>query len=559
MAFGFGVGDIIVLTNLLVTTIEDIHDAPKELQELADRVESIEATLESIDELPYNAAVQNMRNMARLKERVKQVLRKMHDIVIKYRNSKGRVNPFNRVMYGVWDKREMGELVVKLGERTDDLTTFLIMQTWRLTNQIRPLIDQVLTCTRQEQECGKEGNPGEATKAARHPSPPKGVDVQATASNQIDQVQTVLERILQTEWPNDPALLPNQEDISVEREIELQLGQAGIGAPFTKALIEVINKQRKQLAHPEDIDPISYTGGKNRLEVPKGWIMVVDSYNEGNTRKTPNLAHSLFNIAEVRSIIAQTYLELVRVWTVNNTGEWLFNRVESAGVHVETKFSKRSLKSKSQSQFLVKGGNAPESAALKAISGKESYFRSDEKNDILARIAQHRSRGIDNWHFRKYEYMLCFDKSVYETLTTLAKCCKKRYGDMPSYANLSKIILLKDIRLHDAAANLNANETSKLVKSIKDGIKSFLDTEYHWKRPPLGIAHGPFRTKQIVLPRTDLKLSVAEKEAKLAEIFTRTECRIRVTDEKFDSQLLSITGRREALPFASSLLKEALF
>ena len=285
MAFGFGVGDIIVLTNLLVTTIEDIHDAPKELQELADRVESIEATLESIDELPYNAAVQNMHNMARLKERVKQVLRKMHDIVIKYRNSKRRVSPFNRVMYGVWDKREMGELVVKLGERTDDLTTFLIMQTWRLTNQIRPLIDQVLTCTRQEQARVNEQSPAEDTNAARRPSPPKSADVQVTASNQIDQVQTVLERILQTEPPNDPTLLPNQEDISVEREIEIQLGQAGIGAPFTKALIEVINKQRKQLAHPEDIDPISYTGGKNRLEVPKGWIMVVDSYNEGITRK----------------------------------------------------------------------------------------------------------------------------------------------------------------------------------------------------------------------------------------------------------------------------------
>ena len=290
MAFGFGVGDIIVLTNLLVTTIGDIHDAPKELQELADRVESIEATLESIDELPHNAAVQIMRNMARLKERVKQVLRKMHDIVIKYRNSKDRVNPFNRVMYGVWDKREMGELVVKLGERTDDLTTFLIMQTWRLTNQIRPLIDQVLTYTRQEQERGKEQKPAEDTNAARHPSPPKGADVQATASNQIDQVQIVLERILQTERPNDPTLLSNQEDISVEREIEIQLGQAGIGAPFTKALIDVINKQRKELAHPEDIDPISYTGGKNRLEVPKGWIMVVDSYNEGNTRKSPKLA-----------------------------------------------------------------------------------------------------------------------------------------------------------------------------------------------------------------------------------------------------------------------------
>ena len=154
--------------------------------------------------------------------------------------------------------------------------------------------------------------------------------------------------------------------------------------------------------------------------------------------------------------------------------------------------------------------------------------------------------------------MLCFDNSVYETLTTLAKCCKKRYGDMPSYANLSKIILLRDIRLHDAAANLDANDTSKLVQSIKDGIQSFLVTEYHWKRPALSIAQGPFRTKQIVLPSIELKLSAAEKEAQLAAISTRTECRIRVTDERFDSQLFSITGRREALTFASSLLKEAL-
>lgn len=82
------------------------------------------------------------------------------------------------------------------------------------------------------------------------------------------------------------------------------------------------------------------------------------------------------NIAEVRSIIAQTYLKLIRVWTVNNSGEWLSNRVESAGVQVETKFSRRSLKS--QSKFLLKGGIAPESAALKAISGKDSFFRSEE-------------------------------------------------------------------------------------------------------------------------------------------------------------------------------------
>jgi len=285
-------------------------------------------------------------------------------------------------------------------------------------------------------------------------------------------------------------------------------------------------------------------------------------------------------MVEVRSIIAQTYLELIRVWTVNHNGVWLFNRVESAGVQVETKFARRAWKSKSKS--LVKGGNSPEKAALEAISGKDSYFRSEAKNDILARIAQHKSRGIDNWHFRKYKYMLCFDKPVYEALTMLAECYRERYGDLPSYTNLSKIILvkdvksktaaanldasdtsklvksIKDVKSKTAAANLDASDTSKLVKSIKDGIKSFLHSEYDWQRPPSSITDGLYGTKQIVLPTGDIKLSLDEKETKLNEIASKTDCRIRITDEKFDDHLFSITGRKEALTFATSLLKEAL-
>lgn len=123
---------------------------------------------------------------------------------------------------------------------------------------------------------------------------------------------------------------------------------------------------------------------------------------------------------------------------------------------------------------------------------------------------------------------------------------------------MPKIVLIKDIRLKDAAADLDADATTKLVTSIKDGIRSFLEAEYHWKKPPLSVTDGPFRTKQVVLPNMDVKLDTAAEEAKLNEISAKTDCRIRVTDERFDSQLLSITGRSEALPFASSLLREAL-
>ena len=279
MAFGFGVGDILMLTNMIINAVTDIHDAPKELRELAERVDLVDATLESIGEMVFSQAVgsaRNMRSMTRLKERVKEVLDKMCNIVIKYRDNEGRVNPFNRVVYGFWDKRGIGELVIELAKRTDDLTTFITVQTWRLTNQIRPLVERVLAG--QEHERANEQRPGENRVAARRP---EDTNTHNTVSDQTDQVQAVLDRVLQTERPNTSTLPAGQEDVSIEREIEIQLGQVGIRAPVIKALIEVINTQRNQFAHPEDIDPNSYTAGRGQVEVPKGWIMVIDSYNEG--------------------------------------------------------------------------------------------------------------------------------------------------------------------------------------------------------------------------------------------------------------------------------------
>ena len=192
------------------------------------------------------------------------------------------------------------------------------------------------------------------------------------------------------------------------------------------------------------------------------------------------------------------------------------------------------------------------------IAGKDSYFRSEEKDNILARISVHRSRGIDNWHFRKYEYMLCFDKHAFEALNTLAQCCKERYGNNPSYTWMAKIILVKHVRLNDVAANLSGEETRKMVEDIKNGIKGFLQTEYRWRKPSCSISDGPFRTKQIIWPTDDIKYGSNEREGKLNEIATKTGCRIRVTDEKFDHQLFSITGPEKALLLASSLLKDSL-
>lgn len=538
MSFGFGVGDIIQLTAIIKENIKNIRDAPAELQQLAERVDVVQINLHSISRLPLNTEAGPGQSLAKQVERIREVLHKIRDIVVRYRDTNGWRNAFDRAKYGIWEKGGVGDLVNELEQRTHNLTFSLIIQILIMTNQMRPQVDQIFTSLLQRKEHGSTDSPGKEEEATICPIPSGESKNPALISNQIDQVKRILEQALNSEDSSSANLSSDQGPGSIEKEIETKLKQSGIDGNLAKSLLKSISEQQKQLVHPEDIDPISYIGGKNRLETPKGWIMVVDSFNE------------------VRSIIAQTYLELVRVWTANYKGEWLFNRVESAGVQVETDFSRRAWKSKTEP--LVKGGNSPEEAALKAISGAESHFRSEEKQDILARVGRHKSRGIDHWHFRKYEFMLCFDKNVYEALKMLAKRCKEKYGHLPDYANMSKIVLVKDIRLQAACSNLDTKSTSILVESIKDGIKSFLKTEYGWQRPPIPIADGQFRTKQIVVRNDDIKVKSEERGSKLNEVASRTNCRIRVTDEKFDGQLFSITGRKESLSLASAVLREIL-
>lgn len=177
--------------------------------------------------------------------------------------------------------------------------------------------------------------------------------------------------------------------------------------------------------------------------------MVVDNYNG------------------VRSIIAQTYLEFVRVRTVNMTGDWLFNRVESAGVQIATRFSSKHLPGP-----LQLGKETPHDATLRAIAG-DGNFRSSEKQDILTRIKGHRSRGIDEWHFRKYDYMLCFNKTAFDKLQVLAARWKEQHANDRSGATPARIILLSNLILQTSVENLGHKEHRSWLKRSRLASEAF--------------------------------------------------------------------------------------
>lgn len=133
------------------------------------------------------------------------------------------------------------------------------------------------------------------------------------------------------------------------------------------------------------------------------------------------------------------------------------------------------------------------------------------------------------------------------------------HADNPAYARLAKVLLVKDLPLEQHIDHFSSKETKRLVDDIKAGIKTFLEKQYHWVKPVgRSIDGGPLRTNQIVLEIDEIKGQLSNKEFKLTEISKRTGCRIRITDEKFGKELFSITGRKEVLPLATSMVMEWL-
>ena len=279
MAFGFGVGDILAVTKIIVNAIRDIHDAPTELQEIAERVETVDLNLQSINRFPSVSATGNEANIERLVNRVKEVLEEIKDIVVKYGDTRGWGHAFARTRYGVWEKDSVGNLVEQLEQRTRDLSFSILVQVSFVTNQMRPQIDQILTAIQRQQREGIDYSISQDTQSGSSGRQLAEADKVCLKQSQLDQIQSILERILLSGERNNLITSSSREESSKEQQKDAQVGE-NVGAKLSAGIPD---ESQTWMPHPEDTDPISYLGGKNRLEIPKGWIMVVDKFNEGKT------------------------------------------------------------------------------------------------------------------------------------------------------------------------------------------------------------------------------------------------------------------------------------
>jgi len=244
------------------------------------------------------------------------------------------------------------------------------------------------------------------------------------------------------------------------------------------------------------------------------------------------------------------YLELVRIWTLNTSGRWLFDRVISAGTHISTGHNKPLLEKLSLPTRA--GGDTVESGAIDAVAGR-TWHNSGEKTAIITRMRRHRKRGIDEWRFRHYEYMLCFDQSSFNVVHALKEACKKKHANNSADADLAKVRLIADLPMENTVGSLRKEEVDKLVENVKTSIKGFLRGEMQWTEPTQGIKNGPYRTVQIVLPTKKVMPMLG---GLLGEIKRKTECRIWVTYYQNDEKkLLTVTGQKDTVNVAISLLQ----
>ncbi|RDL39898.1 uncharacterized protein BP5553_04238 [Venustampulla echinocandica] len=257
-----------------------------------------------------------------------------------------------------------------------------------------------------------------------------------------------------------------------------------------------------------------------------------------------------------RSIITQTYLELVRSWTMNTQKTWLFNRVHSAGTYIPTKFTKEHIGVKDPSTLPVAGIPASK-AAISEVAGPEYYFWSknpDEKDTILERMRHHKSCGLEQRHFQQFDYILCFDEGSQKWLEKMkaiaVKNTKTAKGKPPPKV-ISNIHYLKGSEEFGAASKKTLHEVSE---KIKVATKAFLTSEFGWERSHLGIAQGQWRTLQFIVSK-EVSEKIVKIDKELKSEIEAMNWRVHTCTEYLDKTVLvSVSGPREMLEMASKMI-----
>ena len=252
-------------------------------------------------------------------------------------------------------------------------------------------------------------------------------------------------------------------------------------------------------------------------------------------------------------IVAQAYLELVRVWTVNCGGPWIFARVDSAGLLIDSAF-RRGPGKLAGDKKLTPGGGSCAVWALQALFKDKNYFRTDdypnEKQSIFERVKAKKARGIREEDFTRYDYILCSGEWALEQLRKLSEISQKEHPNEP---NKSKIL-----NIRKPGTTTEYQSADGIVKGGRDAVKYFLGSTLSWTRPAGPISNGPDRTLLFCIQGGQGGgILLRYKAAARKKLETKTKCKIHMAWQSKDlGWVVAVVGRKETLKEAQdSILK----
>ena len=320
------------------------------------------------------------------------------------------------------------------------------------------------------------------------------------------------------------------------------LTQAGILKEDAKKLIKLYEEEQRKKLQAKAVKPKA-GAAKKKSAKPKSTtrtdILIIDDTNGA------------------RSIMAQTYLELVRAWTANSGSRWLFRRVDSAGWKIDSDFRRGHGKLAGDNDSLSRSGKACFAPAIDALVADPKYFLTDDKPNergaILKRVKQHKGRGIQADDFTRFNYILCFDSTCHKQLELLAELAQQA---RPNKKNRAKITLLEKCK------HKKGQPPEELVKPLRDSLKKFLKDEktFAWTRPPKSIAGGSSRTCFLATTTKKSRDAIfGANGANRKKLEKETKCYIHMYRQDVEvGWIIAITGSKANVVNAKKKVKEEM-
>lgn len=262
-------------------------------------------------------------------------------------------------------------------------------------------------------------------------------------------------------------------------------------------------------------------------------------------------------VSSDRSIIAQTYLELLRTWTMNTQERWLFECVDSAGICMHNSFSAPILSAFSYPPLRPPTA-ASKTAALSAIKGGDGYFRTrdspNEKETILKRMQARQAHGLTDMSFTKYEHIICFGERTPGMLQKFKDAVAAEGKKVK--AEITHIKETDWYKPADEFTNAGKDNLQKVCGQLKTALKRFVKVQFNWEKPNPGIADGEWRTAMLVVPKVVRDKIGKDEWALKKKVWEKKGCRVNAGVEAKDMWLLAISGPLNKLEGARKMILE---